>query len=353
MKVLLADSKYYARGERVLSVRYTVDEGNISGVIAADGTVVESGKSVMMTWASAEPVERPVVGSVETPGEYGIHCFPGTYSGKFTVVTNRYTYEFTKAVTLEKGAVTSVTLDFAAPDVQPVRKVGVIGDSISTFDGELCNSEFAVYYPANDPNVGVAGKEDIAIDSKEKTWWWRIIYEKMTCGQLDANNSWSGSKVIHEFKNGRYNKKPMEAGFVDRAYEFVDPDIILIHGGTNDSNNDSPLGEYIWNLPVGQNDITTYRGAYVELIKKLQNRYEGVQIIIIVGDHLLTDYAESTIAIAEHFGLPYVDFATAANADGQLGDPVNIPKCKGSHPTAEGFTYMVNNIYETCKDYLP
>ncbi len=85
-----------------------------------------------------------------------------------------------------------------------------------------------------------------------------------------------------------------------------------------------------------------YSGDGKELIKMIQNRYEGVQIIIIIGDRLSTDYEKATIAIAKHFGLPYVNFVG-----------VTIDKCSGSHPTAPAFDKMASMIYEQCIDYLP
>jgi hypothetical protein len=164
----------------------------------------------------------------------------------------------------------------------------------------------------------------------------------MKNGELDVNASWSGTRVIHEVKTGRQSGKSMGAGFVDRAYDFVDPDIVIIHGGTNDRNQSTPVGEYTWDLPIGQGNLGNYRSAYIELIKMIQNRYEGVQIIIIVGDRLTPDYEQATIAIAEHFGLPYVNF---------VGE--TIDKCSGSHPNAPAFDKMAKMIYEQCIDYLP
>ena len=338
LKLLLQDSKFYAVGERVLSVSFTSDK-DIVGEIK-DGKPVGDGKTVTMTWASKDPVNRPAVGHAPEAAEFGLLCLPGTFSGKFTVTTSRYTYEFTKEISLTAGSTISVTLDFAAPDVQPKRKVGVLGDSISTFDGTLCNTDYKPFYPAEDPNVGV--NADIAVDSKEKTYWWRLINNYMKNGVLDVNSSWSGTRVIHETKKGVKSGESIGAGFVDRAYDFVDPDIILIHGGTNDHNQKTPLGTYDWDYPVGQLDLSCYRSAYIQLIKILQNRYEGVQIIIIIGDMLSSDYANSTKEIATHFGLPYVNF---------VGD--NIAKCKGSHPNSPAFDQMAAKIYDTCKDYLP
>ena len=338
MKVILSDSKFYAVGERVLSVSFEADKPIVG--TTEEGKTVSESNTVTMTWKSDDPVKRPKVGRGSEAGEYGILCLPGEYQGKFTVKTNRYTYEFNQTVSLVAGNVTDVTLDFAAPLQQPKRKVGVMGDSISTFDGTMCNPDYSPYYPGNDPNVGKNASK--AVDSKEKTYWWRLIHDYMQNGELDVNSSWSGTRVIHEVKKGRQSGKNIDAGFVDRAYDFVDPDIIILHGGTNDKNQSTELGEYTWDLPIGQGDLGKFRSAYIELIKMLQNRYEGVQLIIVIGDMLTTGYETSVIEIAKHFDIPYVNF---------VGD--SVEKCSGSHPTSPAFDQMAKKIYETCKDYLP
>ena len=337
--VMMTDSKFYAVNERILSVSYSAQQ-DIVGTIGKQG-VSNGGKTVTMTWASEDPVHRPAVEHAPNAAEFGLVCLPGDYGGKFTVTTSRYTYTFTKNISLPAGTNTSVTLDFANPDVQPTRKVGIFGDSISTFDGTLCNEEYVPFYPDRDPNVA-KGSEN-AVDCKEKTYWWRLIHDCMKHGQLDVNNSWSGTRVVHQMGKGRVTGNSIGAGFIDRVYNFIDPDIILIHGGTNDNAKTpkSEMGSYDWDYPIGQLDINCYRSAYIQLIKLLQQRYEGVQIIIIVGDRL-DAYAQPTIEIARHFGLPYVSFTD-----------ITIEKCAGSHPTSAGFDLMAKTIYNTCKDYLP
>lgn len=231
------------------------------------------------------------------------------------------------------GGIEGLTEDEEIDMTPKHHRVGILGDSISTFEGTLCNSAYSPFYPKDDPNVGV--NPDLAVDRKEKTYWWRLIYEYMPNAELDANSSWGGTRVVHEVK------KDIGAGFVDRAYDFVNPDIIIIHGGTNDKNQSTPLGEYDWDAPVGEGDLSCFRSAYVQLVKMLQERYEGVQLILLIGDTLTSGYENSIIEIARHFGLPYVDFVG-----------VSIPKCKGSHPTAQGMSIMAERIYNTCKDYL-
>lgn len=332
IKVLLTDSKYFAVGEKVLSVSFT-----------ADNPVIPTGNTVTMTWRSEDALHRPEVGHMPDAGEYGILCLPGTFNGIFTVVTSRYTYEFTKSVTAPAGSAATVSLDFAYPDKQPVRKVGIFGDSISTFAGELPHDEYRWFYPDKDPNYGSSdpAKAAKAVDCKEKTWWWKVIYEYMSSGEADVINSWGSSKLIHSLGPDRFEKK-VYSGFIDRMYEFKDPDIIFIHGGTNDHNQSTPMGEYTWDATIGQGNTVLFRSAYIELVKALQNRYEGVQLIIIIGDRLSQPYEEAALTVAEHFGLPVVNF---------VGD--DIEKCSGSHPSAAGFQVMAEKIYNSCKDYLP
>lgn len=343
LKVNLYDTKHYADNERILSVSFTAESGDIVGSYS-DGTLTGGGSTVTMEWASDDPVNVPRVGRKETPGEFGILCLPGNFKGKFTVRTDRYTYTFSTILALEAGKAKEVDLDFSKPDVQPTRKVGVMGDSISTFDGAMCNPDYSPFYPGSDPNVSStdATAKAKAVDSKEKTYWWRLIYNYMEHGELDVNSSWSGTRVVHEVKTGRSTKKSIGAGFVDRAYDFVDPDIIVIHGGTNDHNQSTPVGTYDFSHPIGQLDEALYRSAYIKLIKMLQNRYEGVQLIIIIGDRLSSPYESSTLEIAKHFGIPYVDFVG-----------VTVEKCSGSHPTAPAFDMMAKTIHDKLIDYLP
>lgn len=335
------DSKYYAVSERVVSVSYESESGNLYGTIAADGSISDTGNKVTVEWVSKNPDYHPDITHGNNGSSfYSMEVLPGSFTGKFTVVTDRYTYVFTRGVAVEAGKISFQALDFASPDVQPVRKVGVLGDSISTFDGALCSREYSPWYPSSDPNVGT--NSSIAVDSKTKTYWWKVIYEQMKAGTLDVNSSWSGTKVIHEIKAGRISGNSLNAGFVDRAYDFKDPDIILIHGGTNDKGHSTPLGNYDYDKSVDQLDDACFRSAYVKLVKMLQKHYSGVQIIIIIGDALSGSYEQSVIAIAGHFGIPYVSFA---------GD--TIPKARGSHPNATGHQQMADKIYSVCKDYLP
>ena len=316
IQLQLFDSKYYAIDERIISVSF-------------------SGEGQEIAWAEEDAALQPRIHHGKWKAEVkDFTVDPGHFSGTFTVVTSRYTYAFSKAFDTAQNKKVEVTLDFAAPDQQPKRKVGVLGDSISTFKGAMCNDTYSCFYPDDDPNVASGNKE--AVDSKTKTYWWILVNDLMKNGTMDNNSSWAGKKVVHEMSHD------LPAGLVDRVGDFIDPDIILIHGGTNDKNKKTPLGSYDYDSPIEELDDACFRSAYIKMIKLLQERYEGVQLILIIGDMLTSDYVNSITSIAAHYKLPYVNFAGA-----------NLPKSNGSHPNYTGMKTMANDIYAKCKDYLP
>ena len=74
-----------------------------------------------------------------------------------------------------------------------VVRVGIMGDSISTFEGELVNDDYKFHYPC----VEGTRNNPCGVSKVEQTWWWQLINEKMENGVLDVNNSFSGTKVSH------------------------------------------------------------------------------------------------------------------------------------------------------------
>lgn len=207
-------------------------------------------------------------------------------------------------------------------------KVGFLGDSITTFAGwSEGGSNFYPFYgePPTYPNT---------LTDVKDTYWYKIVFELMGNGTLDKVLAYGGTTVINNGKNPRTD-------FLYRCVNFENPDVIFIHGGTNDKNYDSPLGEYDYDLSEEQLDETKYRSAYIKLIKMLKRMHPKAQLLIIVGDMLTEPYYTSTEAIADHFGIPYVSFTG-----------VSIPKVKGSHPDAAGMQTIASRSYAAFKQYL-
>lgn len=222
-------------------------------------------------------------------------------------------------------------------------RVGIMGDSISTFAGELFDQEYKPHYPRAQDE----GTPD-ALTSVTQTWWGKIVYEYMTDAETDAVSSMGGSKVISQPRSGHVSGYPdlvWDAGMVDRVYDFNTPDIIFIHGGTNDNTLQSELGTHQYDLPIMEMDAFKFCSAYASMVRKLKDYYTDVQIILIIGNSLSEPYARAIISVAEHYDLPYVSF---------IGDEIEACATDnaGIHPNPAGHAFMAKKIYESCKDYL-
>ena len=220
-------------------------------------------------------------------------------------------------------------------------RIGIMGDSISTFAGELFDQEYRPHYPRSQD----AGTAD-DVTSVRQTWWGKLVYELMTDAEIDANSSMGGSKVISQPRSGYVSTDHLwDAGMVDRVYDFNTPDIIFIHGGTNDSTLQSELGAFSWDLPTRDLDEFKFRSAYDSMVRKLMEYYPEAQLILIIGNSLSEGYVQSILAVSEHYGLPCVSFQ---------GD--EIPACATDkdriHPNPAGHAFMAQKIYESCKKYF-
>lgn len=253
---------------------------------------------------------------------------------KVVTVTQKETVTVTDTVTVTETIIQKDTVQSASPvpslptwSTSAVR-IGLIGDSISTFEGWLPEG-YSAYYP----------KTASEITEVTHTYWYRLIYELMPDATLDRNLAYSGSRVskIGVADSDKYD-------FVSRIDNvgFDNPDIVLIHGGTNDRRVSTPehvpLGEYGFDLPLDQLDRYCFRSSYVCMVRKIMEKHPGVKIVCIIGDTLNTEkyqgLADSIRAIAEHYGFSIVNFSYA------------LESADGVHPNASGAQYMADRIYE-------
>lgn len=216
----------------------------------------------------------------------------------------------------------------------PVR-VGIIGDSISTFDGWIPEG-WRRYYPY----TGSAG----SLTSVEQTWWHRLIYRLMPDAVLDRNISYSGTRVTKNMNPDPSRPDLDEYDFVTRCRNFDDPDIIIIAGGTNDRPCATAdlMGEYDYTSPLAELDRYRFRTAYICLIRTLMDEYPDAKIVCVVNDLLLTGTAsaigESITEIASRYDLPCARIETTLET---VGD--------GIHPSSMGAEHWADVVYETVK----
>lgn len=288
----------------------------------------------------------------------------------------------------------------ADPNVKPKAKkrVSVIGDSISTFKGWI-PSGYSAHYPATDGTLTLVNE----------TYWYRLIYDYMKSAELDMNIAFSGSTVTattQENYAAKYGTATNAWFGKDYTTRFIEcggcgrPDIILIHGGTNDwSHNADPLapgvairndasniyGGHAPSATVMQSiyekaDAATTRAevnalpagtfceAYVKLLCQIRERYPQCRVVCIIGDYLSQSIEESILEIASHYGAKTVNLfrvngfndlgGYSLSTLSNKGSQPNMPKhdysgdLSGCHPGSKAMEFIANKIYTELGTWL-
>ncbi|MBO4670937.1 MAG: calcineurin-like phosphoesterase C-terminal domain-containing protein [Bacteroidales bacterium] len=257
----------------------------------------------------------------------------------------------------------------AIEDGNRTTKVSVIGDSISTFKGWCDTTKGGAYYPKSDGDVS----------SVDKTWWYNLIYNKMSTGKFEKNIS-AGNTTVVQNSTGDSSAYWYGWDFGTRLQTLGigDPDIVLIHGGTNDYGHTSWYGtseELITGVSMSESafpsssqaaldaifaaadaattvsaadalDGSNFCSAYTRLIKMVQTRHPSAKIVCVIGDYLRGGQGDAIKLIAQHFGDSKVRVADL------LGDNVSIPKYSNPHPNASGMEAMASYIYQKLGTWL-
>ena len=291
------------------------------------------------------------------------------------------------------------------------KRVSIIGDSISTFEGTLVtnfpNSENGgAYYPIYDDS-GKVWTDSKNVTSVAGQYWYKVINNKMSNAVLDVNNSLRGSMVVRRTQSNYLN-----ADFTARTavYGIGNPDVVFINGGTNDCSKHSASyairpGLYRADMLLSDNFLNNsfddgfvnnpaytsepYKGmapsslptdaefnsvftaaetadtweeilaledrsyihSYVKLLNMIHFRHPDAKVVMIIPDCITKRCWQATVKIAEHYdkvyGYKYVNFFV----DGQSSNS-NITKASGAHPDGNGFTYMADEIYKQVGAYI-
>ena len=257
------------------------------------------------------------------------------------------------------------------PRTSVPKKVSVIGDSISTFAGYI-PAGYNYHYPCADGSVTAVNQ----------TYWYRLIYDYMKDARLDMNMSYSGAAVTRSTNPAKSGNHWYDNCYVQRYLRqggVGDPDIVLIHGGTNDwAHNDCPLypgSELCHDAAAPSSTVlsqifatadaattrqqiealndTDFCSAYVKLVRLIQQQYPGVKIVCIIGDYLSVGIEQSLLMISEHYGLRSVDLL-AVNG---FNDQTYMPKhdyngSSGCHPNAVAMKFIAEKIYSELGPWL-
>ncbi len=199
------------------------------------------------------------------------------------------------------------------------KKVSILGDSYSTFDG--ANPEgYAPFYP-NDKND---------VTKVEQTWW--SLYIKANGYQLEENNSWGGTTICN---TGYGGMDVRSTSFIARADMLGEPDIIFVFGGTNDSWANSPIGEYKYSSWT-PDDLKFFRSGLSKLLVLLKFYYPRAKIYAMLNSELKEEINESCRTICQHYNV-------------QLIELHDIDKQNG-HPSIKGMQAIYEQLQEAIKE---
>lgn len=331
----IVDSRGIATGKSVTSVTLAATEGiSLAGQVSLNlqesriGEVKEASSSITIDCSGIQ------VGSSAVPTSLGFLVLPCNFTGTVSIAGDGFegSIAIDKELVFQAGYVKHITVDIdnTRGGKGFPQRLGIIGDSISTFQGIIPSNHRAYY---TDPPASGCD-----VTTWQKTYWGLLINDYWKC-ELDVNTSWSGSSVA-DGKEGS-----VRTPFVDhsRLDLFKNPDTVILFGGTNDAiaSNGIGLGEFNYDTPLAQMNTTKrFRDAYIYVIRYLQEKFPDVRIICIIGTDITGDYGTSVETIAKHFNLPIVDFRGEKNVAGK------VTIYSGSHPDAAGHAYKARKIYE-------
>lgn len=206
----------------------------------------------------------------------------------------------------------------AMPANAQTKKVSILGDSYSTFDGSNPPGQ-APFYPDANNDVKEVGQ----------TWW--SLYIKAMGYTLDVNDSWGGTTICN---TGYFRSNSTNSSFNSRLWKLGDPDIIFVFGGTNDAWANSPVGEYKYSH-ITKADCVSLRPAMAYMLDALARIYPDAQVYTILNSELKEDVNESFREICKHFGV-------------QLIELHDIEKQNG-HPSIKGMQAICDQLIEAVK----
>lgn len=202
------------------------------------------------------------------------------------------------------------------------KKVSILGDSYSTFQGYVTPGSNDCWYFGNGKNADSRN----TLETVEQTWWYRLVHGHGM--ELDVNNSWSGTTVC---LTGYRSEDASDRAFITRMFNLGNPDIILVFGGTNDSWAGSPVGEYRYK-DWKKADLYAFRPAFAYMLHSLQRLYPDTEVYCITNSELSDAITGSIDTICRHYGVKNI----------MLHD---IHK-QGGHPSAEGMESISRQVWD-------
>lgn len=253
----------------------------------------------------------------------------------------------TASLNISVYAITQV--EFKEVSVYNGKRLSILGDSISTFDGYI-PQENETWYPNQ------------SVTAVDETWWNRTLNELgMT---LDTNNSWSGSCVGY-VRNG----KP-SAHSDSRIDNLGEPDVIIVWTGINDFvYAGTALGTYDGNTQLPEDaDSMDFCSGYAVMLNKILTAYPDAQVWVCTLP--ATDFSaigtDSTFPKKNNNGNTVLDYNKAIRsiADAFSVNVIELDMCGITwqnltsftddklHPNVSGHLKISNKVVQTLDPFI-
>lgn len=230
------------------------------------------------------------------------------------------------------------------------KTVSIIGDSISTFEGYLADSQYLRYFPKYD------------VTSVEQTWW-KLMLNKSGM-VLHKNCAWSGSYVTGSSSSTTSASAGCSTKRInDLAKNGVAPDIVICFIGINNlqtSTAGTELGNWKGGTLPSEGTINTFSEAYALMVSKILKKYPRTEVFLCTlldtnkdgwdndgtsfptnkDSRTLKDYNDTIRFIAEAFGVNVIDI----HACGVNWFNLDTFTADGLHPNAEGMKKIAEKM---------
>ena len=206
------------------------------------------------------------------------------------------------------------TIHFENNIKSKLKTFSVIGDSYSTFLGKTEPVDNAQYYPI----------EGLDVYEPAQTWW--RLFSRATGIQLQQNNSYSGGTICNTWWNG---DDASAVSFVKRVQNLRQAGLIIVEGGTNDSNAGSPIGSYVYADWTAQ-DLKAFRPATAWVLNYLRQTYPDAMVVFMLNNGMKADINTSVAEICKHYDVPLYTLSSVTKAN--------------EHPTYLGMQTISNQL---------
>ena len=208
--------------------------------------------------------------------------------------------------------------------MKTIGKVGILGDSYSTFGGYVPEG-YAVYYDVD------AGEKYGFVNDVNKTWWMQVI--KALDGTLVKNSSYSGSCVCNYDYQAMDDCTPVS--FVTRAQNDLTADLeldtIWVYGLTNDLWRKNARGELKYE-GFTKNDLCTVYPALCFTLDFLRKNHPNARMLFITNHFFDEELINAVKVACAHYGAEHMTVKDFERTEG--------------HPTEKGMKQIAAQVVE-------